>query len=201
MEEQKRKNKEQLRINMEKIFIKCEKYISSLQDEQRNLYQRKKELSEFRNFVDHYINPKYKDRFSLFIDRIAEQIAMQEKEEYDTERTVDEEKQLDNVGWQANCMHIGLAFGVWRKSNKTMQQLIDMRKKLTDYFNKHSVNSMNKLRPEQDKLTGWKKVNNPSIADLGVMKNATENKSPFSYSMDSGKKRMEERTGKDLEKC
>ena len=66
--------------------MKCEEFIFDLQNEQKNLNQRKRELNEFRKFVDLYINPKYKEKLVLFIERIAEQIAAQERKEYDLER-------------------------------------------------------------------------------------------------------------------
>ena len=186
-EEEKKKNKEQLKRNIERIYMKCEEFIFDLQNEQKNLNQRKKELNEFRKFVDLYINPKYKEKLVLFIERIAEQIAAQERKEYDLERTVDEER-LNEVEWQANCFHIGLAYNVWAKNGGTRMQLIEKRKRLEDYYNKNSLNYIKREEPQPSKLGSWKVIK-PQIAELGITESFTENKPLLRDQMD--KQRIE----------
>ena len=115
-EELEQQHSDTLQNEMNVILKACVDRVNLIQREDLDLYERRKLAIEFKEFVDKYVNPEYREHFYAFINEILNKyrVAAQQEQvkEYKTE--------WDNVGgnegvqWPLNCTHIKIAYSIWR---------------------------------------------------------------------------------------
>lgn len=107
---------EKLRNDLTQIFKICQQKFNELAVKDMDFYKRLSLALEFKSFMNDYINPSYHEYFIVKIEDILEQ-ALKEEEKAKEEKKSSNE--LENkVKFPLNCIHVGIAYRIWEKSQK-----------------------------------------------------------------------------------
>lgn len=110
--------------------------INLLQREDLDLYERRKLAIEFKEFVDKYVNPEYRENFYQFINHILHKYRMEVHNNSDAGNSVDREDELapTHVEWPLNCTHIKIAYNIWNARKSSFRNPLEIAQRLRQYY-------------------------------------------------------------------
>lgn len=101
-----------------------------------DLYERRKLAIEFKEFVDKYVNPEYRDNFYQFINHILNKYRTEAqynmKEDGNLEK--EDEALARHVEWPQNCTHIKIAYDIWNKKKSQFKNPLEIAQRLKQYY-------------------------------------------------------------------
>ena len=129
------RSKSKLQSEINEVLKTCVERINVLQRDDLDLYERRKLAIEFKEFVDKFVNPEYRDNFYEFINHILHKYRM-EVHNTEAQANVDREDELApaHVEWPLNCTHIKIAYGIWNRKKSQFRNPLEIAQLLRKYY-------------------------------------------------------------------
>jgi len=143
--EQEEKNKGRLQSEINEVLKACVERINLLQREDLDLYERRKLAIDFKEFVDKYVNPEYRENFYQFINHILHKYRMEAHYNADVHNNIDKEDDLaaSHIEWPLNCTHIKIAYDIWNSRKSQFRNPLEIAQKLKQYYYEESAHNEN----------------------------------------------------------
>ena len=143
--EQEEKNKGKLQSEINEVLRACVERINLLQREDLDFYERRKLAIEFKEFVDKYVNPEYRENFYQFINHILHKYRMEAQYKAELPGKVDQEDELasNHVEWPLNCTHIKIAYNIWNNKKSQFRNPLEIAQRLKEYYYEETTHQDN----------------------------------------------------------
>lgn len=153
------KNKGKLQTEINEVLHACIDRINLLQREDLDLYERRKLAIEFKEFVDKFVNPEYRENFYQFINHILHKYRMEAQKNMtgDGNLEKDDENVNTNVEWPVNCTHIKIAYTIWNSKKSQFSNPLEIAQRLRQCYYEETVN--NEHDPDTDLTAQTYKTN------------------------------------------
>lgn len=165
-----------MQTEINEVLCACIERINLLQREDLEFYERRKLAIEFKEFVDKYVNPEYRDNFYQFINNVLSKYRSEVQYEAADTSLVEKDEDVAEASvkleWPSNCTHIKIAFNIWYSKKNHFKNPLEIAQMLKQvYYDEISQNQVDFEIPEQ----------NPIISYLEGLKAEENNKLPKNF--------------------
>ena len=121
---------------MNSVLQACIERVNLLQREDLNIFDRHKLAIEFKEFVDKYVNPEYRDNFYMFINHILQKYRIPDQNKQpEPHESYNEPREPDSsVMWPPNCTHIKIAYYIWNQKKSSFSNPLEIAQMYRRYY-------------------------------------------------------------------